>query len=217
MAMRNKVTIYSNDGSALLFTSTNYVYQAQFDTGIVTDTGLTINFLTDGYPTETYTYTGDKKLLGFDTSPNQTEPLFAIGVEFDVGSNNYLYIVEGELEEPKITFNITENAEFTLATKGKYCDKDIAVNVAVPIPDIPAVVGTKEITENGTYNASDDNLEGYSSITVNVPSSGGLPTEISTEAEMEALLETAEVGSVYKYTGETGTYENGAYYVLEEE
>lgn len=44
-----------------------------------------------------------------------------------------------------------------------------------------------------------------------------LPIEISTEAEMTALLETAEVGSVYKYTGETGTYENGALYVVEEE
>ncbi len=32
---------------------------------------------------------------------------------------------------------------------------------------------TKEITENGTYNASDDGADGYSSITVNVASSGG--------------------------------------------
>ena len=43
-----------------------------------------------------------------------------------------------------------------------------------------------------------------------------LPIEVVTEAEMTALLETAEVGSVYKYTGETtDTYENGALYVVE--
>lgn len=42
-----------------------------------------------------------------------------------------------------------------------------------------------------------------------------LPIEVATEAEMTALLETAEVGSVYKYTGTTGTYENGALYVVE--
>ena len=42
-----------------------------------------------------------------------------------------------------------------------------------------------------------------------------LPIEIATEAEMTALLETAEVGSIYKYTGTTGTYENGALYVVE--
>lgn len=44
-----------------------------------------------------------------------------------------------------------------------------------------------------------------------------LPLEVSTEAEMTALLTSGEVGGVYKYTGTTGTYENGALYVLEEE
>lgn len=47
---------------------------------------------------------------------------------------------------------------------------------------------------------------------------GMLPPEIKTEAEMEALLETAAIGSVYKYTGETtATYENGVKYELCEE
>lgn len=56
-------------------------------------------------------------------------------------------------------------------------------------------------------------LEGYKS-----GEGSPLPIEISTEAEMTALLSTAEVGSVYKYTGETtDTYENGALYVVEEE
>ena len=32
-----------------------------------------------------------------------------------------------------------------------------------------AVLGTKSITANGTYNASSDSLDGYSSVTVNVP------------------------------------------------
>lgn len=43
-----------------------------------------------------------------------------------------------------------------------------------------------------------------------------LPVEVSTEAEMTALLTSGEVGGVYKYTGTTGTYQNGALYVLEE-
>lgn len=42
-----------------------------------------------------------------------------------------------------------------------------------------------------------------------------LPTEVSTEAEMTALLTSGTIGGVYKYTGVTGTYENGALYVLE--
>ena len=43
-----------------------------------------------------------------------------------------------------------------------------------------------------------------------------LPIEISTEAEMTDALDMAEIGSIYKYTGETtDTYENGTYYVVE--
>lgn len=45
-----------------------------------------------------------------------------------------------------------------------------------------------------------------------------LPTEIATEEEMAELLDTAEVGSVYKYTGgTTDTYENGELYIVSEE
>ena len=36
-----------------------------------------------------------------------------------------------------------------------------------------AELGTKSITANGTYNAADDDLDGYSSVTVNI---SGLPT-----------------------------------------
>lgn len=43
--------------------------------------------------------------------------------------------------------------------------------------DIPSVLGTLEATENKTYNASDENLEGYSTVTVNVLST---PTETKT-------------------------------------
>ena len=41
------------------------------------------------------------------------------------------------------------------------------------------------------------------------------PKEIINEAEMDALLLTADIGSVYKYTGTTGKYENGAIYIVE--
>lgn len=44
-----------------------------------------------------------------------------------------------------------------------------------------------------------------------------IPKEISTEAEMTALLSTEAVGSVYKYIGTTGVYENGTLYIIEED
>ena len=36
-----------------------------------------------------------------------------------------------------------------------------------------STLGTKTITANGTYNASSDNLDGYSQVTVNVSGGGG--------------------------------------------
>ena len=46
-----------------------------------------------------------------------------------------------------------------------------AVDVAVPTGS--ATLITKSITANGTYNASSDNADGYSSVTVNVSGGGG--------------------------------------------
>lgn len=47
-------------------------------------------------------------------------------------------------------------------------------------------------------------------------SGSSLPIEVSTEAEMTTLLETAPIGAVYKYVGEsTDAYENGGIYIVE--
>jgi len=40
----------------------------------------------------------------------------------------------------------------------------------------PPILTTKNVTSNGTYNASSDSADGYSSVTVNVPS--GIPREV---------------------------------------
>ena len=42
-----------------------------------------------------------------------------------------------------------------------------------------------------------------------------VPIEISTDAGMEAVLTSDNVGKVYKFTGTTGTYTNGDLYVVE--
>lgn len=61
------------------------------------------------------------------------------------------------------SLSVTENGTYTAPTGKAY--SPVAVSVS---PN----VGTKSITENGTYAASGDNLDGYSSVTVNVPSGG---------------------------------------------
>lgn len=78
---------------------------------------------------------------------------------------------------------------------------------------------TTEVANGKIATLSCNGKKMKSDIVVEVPSAedSAVPTEVATEAEMTALLESGEVGGVYKYTGTTGTYENGALYVLEEE
>lgn len=45
----------------------------------------------------------------------------------------------------------------------------VQIGLGIPVELIPVALGTKNITANDTYDASDDSLDGYSSVTVNVP------------------------------------------------
>jgi hypothetical protein len=83
-----------------------------------------------------------------------------------------------------------------------------------------SIVATVESGNTATLPIKDKKMKSDIVITVpeaEVATHSPLPTEVSTEAEMTALLESGEVGGVYKYTGTTGTYESGALYVLEAE
>lgn len=69
----------------------------------------------------------------------------AIPDEFIVPTDNIAIIENG-------TYNVTD---YETAT----------VNVPTPEPNL----GTKEVTANGEYSASEDNLDGYSKVSVNIP------------------------------------------------
>ena len=51
--------------------------------------------------------------------------------------------------------DITANGTKTLKTAGKYCDRDIDVNVSVPSGGGITPTGTKEITTNGVHDVTD--------------------------------------------------------------
>ena len=67
------------------------------------------------------------------------------------------------------------------------------------------------VAANGVYTPT-DGATGFEKVTVNVTST---LVEINTEAQMDSVLANSEPGQVYKYTGTTGRYENGNYYVVE--
>lgn len=63
--------------------------------------------------------------------------------------------------------NIGANGTTTLATAGKFCDRNIDVNVEVPASGINPT-GTKTITANGTHDVTN-----FASVNVNVPVPSG--------------------------------------------
>ena len=65
----------------------------------------------------------------------------------------------GTIATPTETINITSNGTVDVTNYA---------NANVNVPSEEPTLGTKTITANGTYNASDDNFDGYSSVTVNV-------------------------------------------------
>lgn len=67
-----------------------------------------------------------------------------------------------------------ENNTKVLETANTWLEDDITL-VDVTSGGGGSTLGTKTITQNGTYNATDDNLDGYSEVTVNV-SGGVTPT-----------------------------------------
>lgn len=83
----------------------------------------------------------------------------------DVASGKYFYLASGE------------KVEGTASGSGGMTVTDVvnATGTGSVISGEASVFGTKSITANGTYTASSDNVDGYSSVTVNVPT-GITPT-----------------------------------------
>lgn len=73
-----------------------------------------------------------------------------------------------------------------------------SVDVAVPTPS-PTLI-TKSITANGTYNASSDSADGYSSVTVSVPSGSGLVYETGTWTPSEDIDTAYWIGFTNTHT-----------------
>ena len=70
-----------------------------------------------------------------------------------------------------------------------------------------ATLITKTITANGTYNASSDSADGYSSVTVNVPTPAAVAMNVQTAQTTDRRNNTA-LGSIISLTCSTaGTYD----------
>ena len=81
-------------------------------------------------------------------------------VASDVATGKYFYLATGQKVQGT-------------STSGGYITQDANGYIVLsPTSGLPTLI-TKSITQNGTYAASSDSATGYSSVTVNVQSSGG--------------------------------------------
>lgn len=73
----------------------------------------------------------------------------------------------------KVTDTQLTNIANAIRTKGgTSAPLEFPIGFVSAIGDIPSggTLGTKTVTANGVYNASSDNLDGYSQVTVAIPS-----------------------------------------------
>ena len=106
---------------------------------------------------------------------------------------------------PQIT---TANGDNELSVVTAVQPDLVQIGLGIPVEIIPNSFGTKTITTNNTYDASDDNLDGYSSVTVNVPntyvagdegkvvSNGALVSQTSATVNQNGTIDTTLINSV---------------------
>ena len=100
-------------------------------------------------------------------------------------------IVTGEGEDENgntFTFTpITPTPETALGVNNFWTDEGDssvtyrAVDTVQPIPPVPPTLVSKNVTQNGTYEAEDDDADGYDEVTVNVPPYSFMPTWTETK------------------------------------
>lgn len=71
--------------------------------------------------------------------------------------------------------------------------------------------GTINLTTNGTHDVTN-----YASAVVNIPSDMGMPIEVDNDSDMTNALTQDNVGKVYKFIGNSTTYETDAIYIVSE-
>lgn len=123
---------------------------------------ILLDILGEDYPIEPPMSRMEALLIALKEKIEHDTPSGKISITENGNDINIAQYATADVNVPSVqptgTINITQNGTANVA---QYAE----ANVAVPT----ATLGTKSITANGTYAASADNLDGYSSVTVNCP------------------------------------------------
>lgn len=168
-------------------------------------------------------YSNDGSTLLFTSSG--TVPITDVQTVTETGvtlSNGEVYTYEGNKkflgiawDVNKTTPNYPAGATFNYGTPVYIVEEEKEPKVTITYNE--NVIASLGAGQTATLQCTGKKMIDNIIVTAPEVENSPLPIEVATEEEMNSLLETAEIGDIYKYTGETGTYENGALYVVEEE
>lgn len=111
-----------------------------------------------------------------DSSTSNTDEYATVLLHDIIGYNESdTSIVHATYSNNTLTIDTVQNSSSARWRSGQVYNYELSTVGTGGGSSSPTLV-TKEITANGTYTASNDSADGYSSVTVNVPSSGITPT-----------------------------------------
>lgn len=133
-----------------------------------------------------------------------TELIPSAGDGYVVGNGELLDGTTGN-NEPFAMIRTYQGVNLLIVTTSSTGNKTLVIEKQVSGGGGGATLIEKSITANGTYNASDDNADGYSKVTVNVSSGGGKNVQVAHGTKRVASQTYTDVG--YEITvAKTGTY-----------
>ena len=152
----------------------------QRDDSDLSVSGATVT-VPSGYYADNETATVASGSAGTPTASKGTVSNHQVSITPSV-TNTTGYISGGTINGTAVSVSASELVSGTksISANGTGIDVTNYASVDVAVPTGSATLITKNITANGTYNASSDSADGYSSVTVNVSGGGGLVYETGT-------------------------------------
>lgn len=190
----------SNEGGG----SVTWELMADQDVTVVTSTPnyfVINNYTTPFSADETYrvTWDGTEYICQTKAIPEGTYDGYYIG--------NYALAVSGG-ENTGEPFFIYRDRATRIAAVTNYSAGTVHIKIERQTTS-SATLTTKTITANGTYNASSDGADGYSQVTVNVPTGGGssMNTQVAQGVDRVATTSYTAVSGQSITVEVTGTYD----------
>lgn len=134
------------------------------------------------------------------------------------GTGNSIY-QDGEWQVYYEFWSIVDFGEYEIVVSNKFYDVFTANATQLPSETVIVTYGGTTVASLKAGQMATIKCEGATiehDIILTAPQKSPLPIEVASEAEMAERLERSEIGSIFKYIGPTGTYENSALYIVEE-